>query len=68
MTLYIVRLTRTNNVIDSRPCIDCYNKLTKLGIRKIVYSVTPTTYVSIKLMDYVPNKRSEGDDYYQEII
>ena len=67
MSLYIVRLTKTNHMIDSRPCHHCYLQMMKHGIRRIIYSMTPTTYTCIKVSDYVPNKLSEGDEYYRSL-
>ena len=29
--------------------------------------MTPTTYESVKVTDYVPNKMSEGDAYFQTL-
>ena len=67
MSLYVVRLTRTGNRIDSRPCQACYKVLCKYKIRRVIYSLTPTTYECIKVSDYVPHKMSEGDEYFQTL-
>ena len=29
--------------------------------------MTPTTYECVKVVDYVPNKMSEGDAYFQTL-
>ena len=67
MSLYVVRLTRTGNRIDSRPCQSCYQTLCAYKIKRVIYSVTPTTYECVKVTDYVPNKMSEGDAYFQSL-
>ena len=67
MSLYVVRLTKTGNRIDSRPCYGCYQTLCKYKIKRVIYSMTPTTYESVKVTDYVPNKMSEGDAYFQTL-
>jgi len=67
MSLYVVRLTRTGNRIDSRPCYSCHKALCKYKIRRVIYSMTPTTYECVKVADYVPNKMSEGDAYFQTL-
>jgi len=67
MSIYVVRLTRTGNRIDSRPCFGCYQILCKYKIRRVIYSMSPTTYECVKVTDYVPNKMSEGDAYFQTL-
>ena len=68
MTLYIVRLNQTNHKwVDSRPCRDCYQKLCKLKIKRIVYS-TMDGFESIKLKEYNPRSVSEGDAYYTSLF
>jgi deoxycytidylate deaminase len=68
MTLYIVRLNQTHHSwVDSSPCRDCYYKLCKLNIKRIVYS-TSTGYESIKLKDYKFKSVSEGDEYYNSLL
>ena len=63
----MVRLSRTGNRIDSRPCQSCYKLLCKYNVRRVVYSMTPSTYECVKVTDYVPNKMSEGDEYFQSL-
>jgi len=68
MTLYIVRLNQTNHKwVDSHPCRDCYHKLCKLKIKRIVYS-TMDGFESIKLKEYSPTSVSEGDQYYNSLF
>jgi hypothetical protein len=67
MTLYIVRLNQTHHKwVDSRPCCDCYIKLSKLYLKRIVYS-TNDGFESIKLKDYQPVNMSEGNEYYNSL-
>jgi len=67
MTLYVVRLNQTHHKwVDSSPCRDCYTKLCKFNIKRIVYS-TIDGYKSIKLKDYNPKSISEGDEYYNSL-
>lgn len=68
MTLYVVRLNQTEHSwVDSSPCRDCYQKLCKLNIKRIVYS-TSSGYESIKLKNYKPKSISEGDEYYNSLL
>ena len=68
MTLYVVRLNQTQHKwVDSRPCRDCYQKLCKINIKRIVFS-TIDGYESIKLKDYKPTSISEGDEYYNSLL
>jgi len=67
MTLYIVRLNQTHHKwVDSRPCNDCYEKMCKLNIKRIVYS-TMDGFESIKLKDYNPTSISNGNEYYNTL-
>jgi hypothetical protein len=67
MTMYIVRLNQTHRKwVDSRPCIDCYQKLSKLNIKRIVYS-TMDGFESVKLKDYIPTTISNGNEYYNRL-
>jgi deoxycytidylate deaminase len=38
-TIYVARVNRKGFPRLSRPCDECYSKLTKAGIRRIVYTV-----------------------------
>lgn len=68
MTLYVVRLNQTERkIIHSSPCIDCYHKLSKLGLKRVVYS-TNIGYESVKMKDYVPTRVTEGDMYYHSLM
>jgi len=68
MTLYVVRLNQTRHSwVDSSPCNDCYQKLCKLHIKRLVYS-TADGYESIRLKDYKPKSVSEGDQYYNSLL
>jgi hypothetical protein len=67
MTLYIVRLNQTHHKwVDSRPCRDCHIKLSKLNLKRIVYS-TIDGFESIKLKEYQYTNISEGDEYYNSL-
>ena len=38
ITLYIARLTSTNTLNCSAPCINCYNAMQKFEIKRVIYS------------------------------
>lgn len=38
ITLYIARLTKTHNLVCSSPCMNCYDKMKKFGIKRVIYS------------------------------
>jgi deoxycytidylate deaminase len=68
MTLYIVRLNQSNrSCVDSSPCRDCYEKLCKLKLKRIVYS-TMDGFESVKLKDYNPTSISQGDNFYNRLL
>ena len=52
-----------NNLKDSRPCINCYNVIRSLGIKKIVYSTDDNDYEFSKTLDYKPENVSLGYSY-----
>jgi deoxycytidylate deaminase len=67
MTLYVVRLNQTmNKYVDSSPCRDCCKKISKLNLKRLVYS-TETGYESIKIRDFIPTQVTEGDKYFHSL-
>ena len=63
MVLYVARIDKMNNLKDSRPCINCYNVIRTLGIKKIVYSTDDNDYEFSKTLDYKPENVSLGYSY-----
>ena len=58
--LYIVRLNSEGELKDSRPCVNCYNKIKELGIRKIIYSTADSTIEKKNVSDYYTERPSFG--------
>ena len=46
MKLYIVRVGTYGELKDSRPCLNCFNTIKNLGIKKIIYSTNDSSIVS----------------------
>ena len=63
MILYVARVDKMNKLKDSRPCINCYNVIRSLGIKKIVYSTDDSEYELSKTHDYKPENVSLGYSY-----
>jgi len=59
ITIYVVKKDRNNEYKDSTPCLDCYNYMKQLGIKRIVYSIEGSI-ISAKLKDIQPQKISLG--------
>jgi deoxycytidylate deaminase len=59
ITIYVVKKDRNGNYKDSTPCLDCYNYMKKIGIKKIVYSIDGDI-ISAKLKNIQPQKISLG--------
>jgi len=57
LTVYVVRVAGTiqTNIRASDPCLDCFNKMKELGIKKIVYSCEGS-YVKCLLNNYIPTR------------
>lgn len=47
-TMYVVRINKNNKLMLSYPCKDCFSRISKAGIRKIVFS-TDGNYAVIQL-------------------
>jgi len=61
--LYIVRLNRDGELKDSRPCVNCYNKIKEFGIRKIIYSTADSCIECKKVSEYHTERLSFGYSY-----
>lgn len=59
VTLYIVRINRKGDLKSSAPCIDCYNMLTKCGVKRIVYS-SDNGIQKTNLKDFIPTQKTKG--------
>ncbi len=55
-----------NKYVDSSPCRDCCKKISKLNLKRLVYS-TETGYESIKIRDFIPTQVTEGDKYFHSL-
>jgi deoxycytidylate deaminase len=55
ITIYVIKKDNNNQYKDSTPCLDCYNYMIKIGIRKIVYSINGGI-ISNKLKNIKPKK------------
>ena len=58
--LYIVRTDNNGELKESGPCIDCFNKIKKLNIKKIIYSCNNNCVTISKPKDYTPVHVSLG--------
>ena len=60
MDFYVVRRSVTNELRDSKPCIDCYNCMKKYDIRNIIYSNDDGKITKMRFNDFTPTKESLG--------
>jgi deoxycytidylate deaminase len=44
MDMYVVRIHRSGELANSRPCILCQRVMAKFGIKRCYYSITPTEF------------------------
>lgn len=47
-TVYVTRINRQGNLLESRPCVRCHQQLVAAGVRRVVYTNTNGTIVSFK--------------------
>ncbi|RTK93186.1 hypothetical protein EKI60_06305 [Candidatus Saccharibacteria bacterium] len=45
-TIYVARIGRNDNVALSRPCDHCQKLLLEAGVRKMVYTISPTEWAT----------------------
>ena len=55
-----MRLSYNGDIHDSAPCSDCYQTLTQLGIKRVVYSNQQGDFTSCKMSEYIPKSLSLG--------
>ena len=62
-TIYVVRINNNGNLCSSAPCINCYNIISKVGIKKIVYSDIDGDIISCYTKNYNIKHISYGGRY-----
>ena len=62
-TLYVVRINNNGELRSSAPCINCYNTILKVGIKKIVYSDVHGNIISCYTKNYNIIHESYGYRY-----
>lgn len=60
ISLYVVRIDRSNSFKDSAPCVDCIKVIRALNIKKIVYSTDNGDFKVVKPNDYITTHMSQG--------
>ncbi len=64
----MVRIDSNGGLRDSRPCLNCFNKLNELGIKRVIYSTNDATIESKKLTDYHTDKHSFGYKFVNNLL
>lgn len=63
-TVYVVRTSSYGEMVDSAPCMDCYERMKEIGVKKIVYSSgTAGEITKLRFKDYVPKTITLGRQY-----
>ena len=65
-TLYVVRTDNEGNYRNSAPCLNCYNIIAKLNIKKIIYS-TDNDFTICKTSEYHTTHISHGNRFIKSI-
>ena len=53
MVIYVTRRCRNDGHADSRPCLDCFHTIQRLGIKKMVYTTRTGEVESCKPCQYM---------------
>ena len=53
MVIYVTRRCRNDGHADSRPCLDCFHTIQRLGIKKMVYTTRTGEVESSKPCQYM---------------
>lgn len=56
MVIYVTRRCRNDGHAESRPCLDCFHTIERLGIKKMVYTTRSGGVESCKPCQYVGGK------------
>ena len=65
-TLYIVRTDNEGNYKNSAPCINCFNVMRELNIKKIIFS-SENDFEIHKTNEYSTKHISHGNRYLQSL-
>lgn len=60
INIYVVRYSSYHGIRNSAPCLDCYKKLIQFNIKYIIFSVSNTEFIKVKLTNYTPTQPSLG--------
>ena len=66
--LYIVRTDHNGEFKESGPCVDCFEIIKKLNIKKIIFSCDNHSVIISKPRDYMPEHVSLGRRYINRQI
>ena len=66
--IIVIRVSSNGMLKNSRPCNNCIDKLTKLGIRKIYYSTDTGDIISEYVKDMERIHTSHGHKFFDSII
>ena len=65
ITLYIVRTDSEGNCKNSAPCLNCFNVICQLNIKRMIFS-TDTDFISYKPADYNTTHVSHGNRFLNQ--
>jgi deoxycytidylate deaminase len=67
-TIVVIKLSVNNTLGNSKPCVNCLNKLKKLNIKRIYYSDANGNIVGEKIKDMISNTISRGDEHIHKVF
>ncbi len=57
--LYIARISKKNTLLNSEPCVECFNLMKELNVKYIIYS-TENSITKIHVNHFEPKHHSSG--------
>jgi deoxycytidylate deaminase len=67
-TIIVIKLANGNTLGNSKPCINCLNKLKKLNIKRIFYSDKNGNIVGEKIKNMISGIITEGDKHVNKLF
>lgn len=66
LNLVVVRINRTGDTCNARPCHNCLNMMKAVGIRKVYYSTAPNELICENVKDMISIQSSLAAKKYEQ--
>jgi hypothetical protein len=62
----VIRINRTGDICNARPCHNCLNMMKAVGIRKVYYSTAPNELICENVKDMISIQSSSVSKIYEK--